>query len=180
MINATFIFMMRQFFINFPKELEEAAELDGLGRLGIFFRIVLPLARPALAAQAIFVFMGSWNDFMRPLCPIRNCLRCRSGLTASKGNTSATGTTLWLHRWCLRCQCWSFMRFSTVISSKAFRLLEENNDTGRKKRASSAGHLKKRDALHLYFEGSIHLLRIFLSHVCRENGDDKGMVNTST
>ncbi|ABO66204.1 MULTISPECIES: carbohydrate ABC transporter permease [Geobacillus] len=67
MINATFIFMMRQFFINFPKELEEAAELDGLGRFGIFFRIVLPLARPALAAQAIFVFMGSWNDFMRPL-----------------------------------------------------------------------------------------------------------------
>jgi len=66
-INATFIFMMRQFFINFPKELEEAAALDGLSRIGIFFRIVLPLARPALAAQAIFVFMGSWNDFMRPL-----------------------------------------------------------------------------------------------------------------
>ncbi|RSK26818.1 carbohydrate ABC transporter permease [Bacillus sp. HMF5848] len=67
MINATFIFMMRQFFINFPKELEEAAALDGLSRIGTFFRIVLPLARPALAAQAIFVFMGSWNDFLRPL-----------------------------------------------------------------------------------------------------------------
>jgi len=67
MVNATFIFMMRQFFINFPKELEEAAALDGLSRIGTFFRIVLPLARPALAAQAIFVFMGSWNDFMRPL-----------------------------------------------------------------------------------------------------------------
>ncbi|KXG10286.1 L-arabinose transport system permease protein AraQ [Anoxybacillus sp. P3H1B] len=67
MMNATFIFMMRQFFINFPKELEEASALDGLSRIGTFFRIVLPLARPALAAQAIFVFMGSWNDFMRPL-----------------------------------------------------------------------------------------------------------------
>jgi multiple sugar transport system permease protein len=67
MINATFIFMMRQFFINFPKELEEAAEMDGLSRFGTFFKIVLPLARPALAAQAIFVFMGFWNDFMRPL-----------------------------------------------------------------------------------------------------------------
>ncbi|QFG00478.1 carbohydrate ABC transporter permease [Psychrobacillus glaciei] len=67
MINATFIFMMRQFFVNFPKELEEAAELDGLSKIGTFFRIVLPLAKPALAAQAIFVFMGSWNDFMRPL-----------------------------------------------------------------------------------------------------------------
>ncbi|MRX73297.1 ABC transporter permease subunit [Bacillus lacus] len=67
MINATFIFMMRQFFINFPKELEEAAAIDGLNRFGVFFRIVMPLARPALAAQAIFVFMGLWNDFMRPL-----------------------------------------------------------------------------------------------------------------
>jgi multiple sugar transport system permease protein len=67
MINATFIFMMRQFFVTFPKELEEAAELDGLSKIGTFFRIVLPLAKPALAAQAIFVFMGSWNDFMRPL-----------------------------------------------------------------------------------------------------------------
>lgn len=67
MINATFIFMMRQFFINFPKELEEAAEMDGLSRFGTFFKIVLPLAKPALAAQTIFVFMGFWNDFMRPL-----------------------------------------------------------------------------------------------------------------
>ncbi|MBD7963388.1 carbohydrate ABC transporter permease [Fictibacillus norfolkensis] len=66
-VNATFIFMMRQFFINFPKEVEEAAAIDGLGRFGTFFRIVLPLAKPALAAQTIFVFMAFWNDFMRPL-----------------------------------------------------------------------------------------------------------------
>ncbi len=66
-VNATFIFMMRQFFINFPKELEEAAALDGLGRFGTFFKIVLPLAKPALAAQTIFVFMGSWNEFLMPL-----------------------------------------------------------------------------------------------------------------
>lgn len=72
MINATFIFMMRQFFINFPKELEEAAALDGLGKFGTFFRIVMPMARPALAAQAIFVFMGSWNNFMGPLIIISN------------------------------------------------------------------------------------------------------------
>lgn len=66
-INATFIFMMRQFFLNFPKELEEAAALDGLGRFETFFRVVLPLAKPALAAQIIFVFMGSWNEFLLPL-----------------------------------------------------------------------------------------------------------------
>lgn len=67
MVNATFIFMMRQFFVNFPKELEESAEIDGLTRIGTFFKIVLPLAKPALAAQIIFVFMGFWNNFMTPL-----------------------------------------------------------------------------------------------------------------
>jgi multiple sugar transport system permease protein len=66
-VNATFIFMMRQFFINFPKELEEAAALDGLNRWEIFLTIVLPLAKPALAAQAIFIFMGAWNNFLMPL-----------------------------------------------------------------------------------------------------------------
>jgi multiple sugar transport system permease protein len=67
MVNATFIFMMRQFFVNFPRELEEAAMLDGLTRFGIFRRIVLPLAKPALAAQTIFIFMGSWNNFLLPV-----------------------------------------------------------------------------------------------------------------
>lgn len=67
MVNATFIFMMRQFFVNFPKELEEAAQLDGLNTWGIFRHIVLPLAKPALAAQAVFVFMGSWNNFLLPI-----------------------------------------------------------------------------------------------------------------
>lgn len=67
MVNATFIFMMRQFFVNFPRELEEAAQLDGLNTFGIFRHIVLPLAKPALAAQAVFVFMGSWNNFLLPV-----------------------------------------------------------------------------------------------------------------
>jgi multiple sugar transport system permease protein len=67
MVNATFIFMMRQFFVNFPQELEEAAQLDGLSTWEIFRDIVLPLAKPALAAQAVFVFMGSWNNFILPL-----------------------------------------------------------------------------------------------------------------
>lgn len=66
-VNATFIFMMRQFFINFPKELEEAASLDGLSRWETFLSIVLPLAKPALAAQTIFIFMGAWNNFLTPL-----------------------------------------------------------------------------------------------------------------
>ncbi len=86
-INATFIFMMRQFFLNFPKELEEAAALDGLGRIETFFRIVLPLAKPALAAQTIFVFMGAWNEFLLPLVVMADpaMFTLPVGLNAFKG-----------------------------------------------------------------------------------------------
>jgi multiple sugar transport system permease protein len=66
-VNIASIFMMRQFFVNFPVELEEAAKLDGCSTLGIFMRIVVPLATPALAAQAVFNFMAVWNEFMKPL-----------------------------------------------------------------------------------------------------------------
>src|SRR5690606_15917090 len=62
---ATFI--MRQFFISLPVELEEAARVDGLGRFKIFWTIALPLARPALAAVAIFTFLGSWNLYLEPI-----------------------------------------------------------------------------------------------------------------
>ncbi|QZZ20720.1 carbohydrate ABC transporter permease [Leptothermofonsia sichuanensis E412] len=86
-INATFIFMMRQFFINFPRELEEAAALDGLGRFETFVQIVLPLAKPALAAQTIFVFMGSWNEFLLPLVVMADpeMFTLPLGLNAFKG-----------------------------------------------------------------------------------------------
>jgi multiple sugar transport system permease protein len=67
MINIGYIFMMRQFFINFPRDVEEAAMMDGLTRFGTFFRIVLPNAKAAIATQAVFVFMGVWNEFMKPL-----------------------------------------------------------------------------------------------------------------
>jgi multiple sugar transport system permease protein len=78
---------MRQFFIHFPKELEEAAALDGLGRFETFFQIVLPLAKPALAAQTIFVFMGAWNEFLMPLVVISNpeMFTLPLGLNAFKG-----------------------------------------------------------------------------------------------
>ena len=67
MINITYIFMMRQFFVNFPKDVEEAAAIDGLSKFGTFFRIVLPNMKASIATQAVFVFMGIWNEFMKPL-----------------------------------------------------------------------------------------------------------------
>jgi multiple sugar transport system permease protein len=65
--NASHIFMMRQFFLNFPKEIEEAAELDGLNRLQIFLLIALPVSLPAISTQAIFAFLGMWNNFQLPM-----------------------------------------------------------------------------------------------------------------
>jgi len=64
---AFFVFLMMQFMRNLPKELDEAARLDGCGHLRIYWSIVLPLCRPALITSAIFTFINSWNDFMGPL-----------------------------------------------------------------------------------------------------------------
>ncbi|GEK85598.1 carbohydrate ABC transporter permease [Microbacterium aerolatum] len=61
------IFIMRQFFLGLPTELEEAGRMDGLGRWGIFWRIAFPLSRPALAAVAIFTFLKSWNLYLEPI-----------------------------------------------------------------------------------------------------------------
>lgn len=65
--SAYFIFMLRQFFMTIPAELSDAARIDGAGEFGIFFRIILPLARPALVVVALFQFMWAWNDYLGPL-----------------------------------------------------------------------------------------------------------------
>ena len=61
------IFLLRQFFLGIPTELEDAAKIDGCSYLGIFYRIMLPQIKPALAALTIMAFMGAWNDFRNPL-----------------------------------------------------------------------------------------------------------------
>ena len=60
-------FMLRQFFLTLPKDLEDAAKIDGCSYFGIFWRILLPLSKPALATLTTFTFMGSWMNFMWPL-----------------------------------------------------------------------------------------------------------------
>jgi ABC-type glycerol-3-phosphate transport system permease component len=62
-----FIFMLRQFMKNIPKDLEDAAKIDGCSYWQIYWNVVLPLVKPTLAAIGIFTFMGVWNDFMGPL-----------------------------------------------------------------------------------------------------------------
>ncbi|MCW2833737.1 MAG: carbohydrate transporter permease [Nocardioides sp.] len=65
--NAFGVFFLRQFFIGLPKELEESAALDGANQWQVFWKIVLPLSRPALATLALLAFLTNWNDFLWPL-----------------------------------------------------------------------------------------------------------------
>jgi multiple sugar transport system permease protein len=62
-----FVFMLRQFFMTIPRELTDAAKIDGASEFGIYWRIILPLAKPALATVALFIFIGNWGEFLRPL-----------------------------------------------------------------------------------------------------------------
>jgi multiple sugar transport system permease protein len=70
LVEAFGIFMLRQFFRTLPIELEEAARIDGASRLGVLFKIVLPLSGPALATLAVIQFTWTWNDFLWPLVAI--------------------------------------------------------------------------------------------------------------
>lgn len=64
------IFLLRQFFLGIPNELEDAARIDGANTWQIFIRIIVPLSQPALAALAIFAFRSAWNDFLWPLIAV--------------------------------------------------------------------------------------------------------------
>jgi len=70
--SAFFIFLMTQNMKTIPRELEEAARIDGLNAIQAWSYIILPLVKPTLAAIAIMVFMGAWNDFMGPLVMLRD------------------------------------------------------------------------------------------------------------
>jgi ABC-type glycerol-3-phosphate transport system permease component len=65
--SAYFIFLMRQFYATIPREMDDAARIDGCGTLGTFFRIILPMSKAAVGITAIFAFSWSWNEFLGPL-----------------------------------------------------------------------------------------------------------------
>jgi ABC-type glycerol-3-phosphate transport system permease component len=92
--NAFFIFMMRQFFLTIPHELSDAARIDGASELGIFARIILPLAVPALAVVGLFSFLATWNDFLGPLIYLNReeHYPLALGIKRLRDNISATGT----------------------------------------------------------------------------------------
>ncbi len=90
------IFLLRQFFQTIPKDLEDAARVDGASEFTIFWKIVMPLSKPALATLAIFAFMGSWKDFLWPLIVTnRNDMRT---VEVGIANFSSLYTTDWPHQ----------------------------------------------------------------------------------
>jgi len=96
MFTAYGTFMLRQFFLTIPKDLEEAAIIDGLNRWQIYWKIILPLSKPALATLSTFVFLGSWNDFMWPLI-VTNSMEMKTlpvGLASFQGLYTTDWTLL--------------------------------------------------------------------------------------
>ncbi|MEU5998322.1 carbohydrate ABC transporter permease [Streptomyces sp. NPDC047197] len=81
------VFLLRQFFLSLPRELEEAAWIDGCSRLRVLYAIVLPLARPALATVAVLTFLTTWNDLTWPLIAINHDTQytLQLGLTTFQG-----------------------------------------------------------------------------------------------
>jgi multiple sugar transport system permease protein len=89
------VFLLRQFFRTIPAELSEAARIDGCGEFRIFWKIILPLCKPALVVVALFTFLGTWNDFLGPLIYLtdEHDFTLALGLQAMK--TSESGATEW-------------------------------------------------------------------------------------
>ncbi|MCB0717458.1 MAG: carbohydrate ABC transporter permease [Bacteroidetes bacterium] len=92
-----YIFLLRQFFLTIPREYDEAARLDGAGKLRIYWSIILPLSRPALATVALFAFLGTWNDFFNPLIYLNSPENATLtlGLNMMKSQVMGTGVTQW-------------------------------------------------------------------------------------
>jgi multiple sugar transport system permease protein len=83
-----FIFLLRQFFMTIPRDLDDAARIDGATSWGILFRLIIPLSKPALATVVIFGFIGNWNNFLYPLIYIRDLKKqvLAVGLNMFRGN----------------------------------------------------------------------------------------------
>jgi multiple sugar transport system permease protein len=84
------IFLLRQFFLGIPRDLDEAAKIDGAGNIWIFSRVIVPLAKPAVMVICLFIFLGCWNDFFGPLIYLNSSEKytLALGLLQFRGNYS--------------------------------------------------------------------------------------------
>jgi multiple sugar transport system permease protein len=89
------VFLLRQFFRTIPKDLSEAARIDGCSEFRIFWQIILPLCKPALVVVALFTFLGAWNDFLGPLIYLTDEKDFTLALGLQAMKTSQSGATEW-------------------------------------------------------------------------------------
>jgi multiple sugar transport system permease protein len=87
LVSAFGTFLLRQFFLTIPVSLEDAAKMDGCTPFGVYWRVFIPLSKPAMATLGVFVFMGTWNDFLAPLVYIntQSKMTLPLGLSAMQG-----------------------------------------------------------------------------------------------
>lgn len=89
---AFFIFLLRQFFMTIPTEMDDAARIDGCSSFMIYWKIVLPLSKPALATVAIFSFLGEWNDFLGPIIYLNSTEKHTLAIAMQFYRQQASGT----------------------------------------------------------------------------------------
>jgi multiple sugar transport system permease protein len=96
LVSAFGTFLLRQFFISIPDSLEDAAKIDGCTPFGVYWRIFVPLSKPAMATLGVFVFMGTWNEFVAPLVYIntQDKMTLPLGLAAMQGMYSTNWPVL--------------------------------------------------------------------------------------
>ena len=92
------VFLLRQYFMTIPKELEEAARMDGCGTFRVYWQICLPLAKPTLATLAIFTFMDDWNDLLRPVIYLND--NAKRTITVGMALLESPTTTTWTLMMC--------------------------------------------------------------------------------
>ena len=113
--DAYSIFLLRQFLLTIPQEYIESAKVDGCGELRTLLKIVVPMAKPGIAAIALFQFFYCWNDYFGPqIYAAQNPAAWTLSATAwspSRAPTASTGTSPWPRR------CWSWRRSSSCSSS---------------------------------------------------------------
>ena len=95
---APSVFLLRQAFMTVPRELEEAARIDGCGTFRIYAQIFLPLAKPALATLAIFTFMDDWNDLLRPVVYLNTS--AKRTITVGMALLESPSSTTWTLMMC--------------------------------------------------------------------------------
>jgi multiple sugar transport system permease protein len=109
----SYIFLLRQFFLTIPRELEEAAIMDGANVIDVFWKVMLPMVKPALLAIAVLSFNGNWNNFMAPLIYLNTPAKYPVilGLYTLAGSLSQEAPK------------WNYMMAMTVIMSLPILLL---------------------------------------------------------